>query len=401
MRRGQTHRTSAPLVILLIGLVLILYVLFLPPEMREEILSGTPGGQQGGGYPPGYNPGYPGARGEIILQKFIGTVTPLGAGSVEHAIPTATVYTAINTEEIKFIDSMLVKRSAFTRQEGQLSFRADPSLGRNYLLTFNVDEAKGPLIVSLNGNIIFERFVTSRSPEPIRLPQEFIEAENTVTFTTISPGWAFWDANRYRLRNVLVSGDILDFSGATASQHFTITPDEHEQVEKGVLELIPQCDPRQGGRLSVQLNGQMLYAGLPDCGVPMSVDIPRDLLRPGDNSVTFISNRGSYLVERVRVVTQLEEQHHSTYYFNLPPDMFQQLNVFAGRLILTLRFSEGNELKRGVVVVNGYKHAFETRNFFYQATIDPNVLIPNANALQILPQQERLDIAELRVEIVA
>jgi len=74
--------------------------------------------------------------------------------------------------------------------------------------------------------------------------------------------------------------------------------------------------------------------------------------------------------------------------------------VFAGRVLLTLRFSEGNQLKRGVVVINGYKHAFETSGFHYQATVDPNVLIPNANALQILPQDQKLEVAEMRVELV-
>lgn len=398
MRRGQQYRNSAAVTVMLIGLVLILYILFLPPAQREQLLSGD--GQPSQPTQPGYAGPGPGPIGEIILMKQVGTLSPLSSNTVEHPMPTTTVYTQVNTNELKFIDSMQVERSAFSQQEGQLTFTADASLGRNYLLTFNVDEAQGPLIITLNGNIIFERAITSRSPEPIRLPQEHIEAENTLRFSTLSPGWQFWEANRYVLRNILVSGDMLDYSGARSNQFFTVTPDEYERLEKGILEFVPQCDPRQGGRLTVQLNGKMLYAGLPDCGVTMQLDIPKEYLQPGNNGVMLISDMGSYTVERLRAVSILEEEQHPTFYFNLPPDMFSQVNTFAGRLFLTLRFSEANELKRGVVVVNGYKHAFETRNLWYQATIDPNVLIPNANTLQVLPQGETLHVPELRVEIV-
>jgi len=312
-RHGQAFRSGAPLIVLFIGLVLILYVLFLPPADREALLSGSPGGNSG--YPPaGY--GDPGVvpRGEIILNKFVGTLNPLGSGRIEHPLPTTTVFTAINTQEVKFIDSLVIKQSAFSKQESVLTFLSDPNLGRNYLLTFNVDEAQGPLIITLNGNVIFERVVTSRSPEPIRLPQEFLQAENTIAFYTVSPGWAFWDANGYSLRNILVSGDILDYSGATANQHFTITPDEYERLSKGVLELVPQCDPRQGGRLSVQINGRILYAGLPDCGVVLRIDVPKENLQPADNALMFISNAGSYTAERVKVVSILEEDQHPTSY---------------------------------------------------------------------------------------
>lgn len=398
-RRGQQMRGSAPLLVLLIGLILILYVLFLPPEDREALLSGSSGVSPGNpGYaPPGYGVA---PRGEVILQKFIGTIHPLGGAQVEHPIPTTTVYTSINTQEVKFIDSLVVRRSAFSNENQALTFMADPSLGRNYLLTFNVDEAQGPLIITLNGNVIFQRDLTSRSPEPIKLPQEFIQAENTIAFETTTPGWAFWEAHGYRLRNILVSGDLMDFSGATSNQFFTITPDEYERATKGVLEFVPQCDPRQGGRLSVQVNGRLLYGGLPDCGVVMRIDIPKEQLQPGNNALMFIGNIGSYTIERIKAITILEQEQHPTFYFNLPPDMFQQIDMFAGRLLLTLRFSEGNELKRGVIVVNGYKHAFETGGFHYQATIDPNVLIPNANAIQVLPQDSALQIPEMRMELV-
>lgn len=398
-RRGQVFRSSTSIVVLLIGMIIILYILFLPPAEREALLSGGGGGggYYGGGgvVPPG-----PAGGGVILMDKYVGTLHAAGSGSVEHAIPSTTVFTAVNTEEVKFIDSLLVKQSAFTKQDATLTFRADTSVGKNYLLTFNVEEASGPLYIYLNGHPLFERVITSKSPEPIKLPQEYLQLENTLTFRTGSSGWAFWEANFYEMRNILVSADVTNYQASSSEQHFTITPDEYAQLEKGVLEFVPQCDARQAGRLSVTINGQLLFAGYIDCGVLTRQDISLDLLNVGDNRLGFTSNQGSYLVDRIKVVSMLDQEEHPVFYFNLPPDMFQQANAFAGQVVMTLRFTDGNSVKRGSVVVNGYQDTFQTQQFFYQAALDPNILIPNANSIQIIPQDETLNIAELRVELL-
>jgi hypothetical protein len=306
----------------------------------------------------------------------------------------------VNTQEVKFIDSILVKQSAFSKEEGQLTFKADPSLAQNYLLTFNVDQAQGPLIITLNGHSIFERAITTKSPEPIKLPQEYIQPDNTILFNAGSAGWQFWSANTYQLRNVLVSADVTSYEGATAEQHFTLLPDEYQGMEKAVLEFAPECDPKQSGKLTINVNGRLLYAGFIDCGTLVSEDIAKEMLNAGDNGLSFTSDQGSYTIDRVKVISNLKQQEYPTFYFNLPPDMFQQANVFAGRVVLTLRFTEGNSLKQGTIIVNGYQDSFQTNSYYYQAALDPNVLIPNANSIQIAPQDASLNVAELRVEML-
>jgi len=396
-RRGD-YRASTPVVVLLIGLILILYILFLPPTQREELLSGAPG-TGGGSYvvPPG---GGPVGGGVTLMDKYVGTLHSLGPGEVEHSIPTTTVFTSTNTEEVKFIDSMLVKKGAFTEQVADLSFNADMGVAKNYLLTFNVDKARGPLLISLNDHPIFERVITTRSPEPIKLPQEYLQQENTLVFSTDSTGWAFWQANTYDLRNILVSADVTRYENSQAEQHFTIPPEEYEQMESGTLEFVPQCDPGQTGRLTVTVNGQLVYAGFIDCGVLTSQDVAKELLNAGDNRVSFTSSQGSYTLDRVRFTSKLAQQDYPVFYFNLPPDMFQQANVFAGRVVLTLRFTEGNQDKQGSVIVNGFQDSFSTSGYYYQATLDPNVLIPNANSIQLIPYSGSLHVAELRVELL-
>lgn len=396
-RRGAEFRASTPLVILLVGVVIILYILFLPPAQREALLSGTeaPGGIYGAGGGPVAT-----GTGVTLMDKYVGTLLDQGPGTVEHSIPSTTVFTAVNTEEVKFIDSMLVKKGAFSSQEATLTFKADPTLGKNYLLTFNVDAAKGPLLISLNGHPIFERAITTRSPEPIKLPQEYLRTDNTLTFHAGSAGWAFWTANTYELRNVLVSADVTSYQDSSSEQHFTITPDEYQKMDKAILEMVPQCDPKKAGRLSVNVNGQPLFAGFIDCGVLTRQDVAKTLLNAGDNRLGFTSNQGSYTIDRIKVSSVLKQSDYPVLYFNLPPDMFEQANVFAGRVVVTIRFADGNTAKQGAIVVNGYKDTFQTSDYYYQATLDPNILIPNANSIQLIPVNGALNVPELRVELL-
>ena len=131
-RHGAAFRTSTPLVIMLIGLILVLYLLFLTPTEREALLNG--GKAPTGGYNPGTG-GYGGAPvsgGTMLMDKYIGTLLVHGAGTIDHSLPSTTVFTAVNTEELKFIDSMIVKQGAFSKQEGVIVFRADTSVSRNY-----------------------------------------------------------------------------------------------------------------------------------------------------------------------------------------------------------------------------------------------------------------------------
>lgn len=391
-RRGQTFRASAPLLILLIGAVLVLYILFLPPAQREALLSGT-GGTGGGGV-------ISSGASTVIMDKYLGTLLPSSGNAVEHPVPSTTVFVATNTKELKEIDSLLIKRSAFSRQDAEVVFTADTSVSKNYLLTFNVEQANGPLFISLNGHAIYERVITKRSPEPISLPREYLQAENTLTFSSGSVGWNFWSSNTYALRHVLITADVTDYQGSTSEQHFTITPEEHQKMEKATLQFVPQCDPKKTGRLNVALNGNSLYNGFLDCGVLTSQDVAKELLNIGDNRISFTSSEGAYTIDRIKITSLLKQQEYPVLYFNLPPDMFEQANVFAGRVVITLRFSEGNSLKQGSIIVNGFQDTFSTKNYYYQATLDPNVLIPNANSIQIVPQNGALNIPEVKVEMI-
>ena len=399
-KSAQTNASSAAVLVALIGLLLIGYILTISPADRAALLQGSGGGYGGSGGG-GYGGGYGGSGPLLIMTETPGTLKIQPSPVVEHSLPSTTVFTSVNTLVIKELSSLRIKNSLFTRNGGIFTFDVDGIAAERFLLSFNVDDAKGNLIIVLNGKEIFNEYVTEKSPQPIVLPQDYLkDGENELVFLAGDVGYKFWTSNRYQLRNILVSADAIDFRAATSEQLFNLPQQEFSQLEYAQVTFIPECDPRAAGRLIIDVNGKLIYSGYPDCGVLNKIDVGQDLLVSGSNKVLFVSDQGSYLLDRIRIVSYLQEQDYPVYYFNLPLELYESLDVGDGQLLLTMRFADYRPEKRGEVTINGFVQAFQASEYVYQAAIDPNILLPGPNTIQVLPHVDVLNVAELRIEMI-
>lgn len=398
-RKAQANASSAAILVALIGLLLIGYVLTIPPADREALLNtGETGGYGSNGRLPAYTGNTAGPL--VVMIETPGTLELQASPVVEHAIPSTTVFTATNTVAVKELSSLYLKNSLFSRQAASFRFNTSNLQSERFLLTFNVEEAQGDLIITLNGNLIYHQTVTERSPQPILLPQDYIREENELVFSTSGVGYRFWSRNEYQLRNVLISTDAVDFRGAVSEQHFAMPEQEYNQLEYAQLSLIPECDPRHAGRLVMEINGRLIYSGYPDCGILNKIDLSKEFVRAGDNRVVFVSEEGSYLLDRIQVISYLQEQNHPVYYFNLPLDIYEPLDIGDAQLILTMRFADYRAEKRGEIIINGFVESFQAGEYVFQAALDPNIIVPGPNTIQIIPHVNKLDIAELRIEMI-
>ncbi len=417
-RRGQ-GASGAAILIAIIGGMFVLYILFLPPSFREELLFGDQaGGGQGGG--PSVTGGgsggvFAGYGPTLILTAVPGTLRLQRSPVEEHTIPSATIFTSVQTQEIKSIDSALVKSGVFSSRGLEITFEASKGTG-NYLLSFNVPKAaSSPLRVEVNGQPLFERILTPGTPPPIMIPADIlVEGENRITLSTEGVGLAFWKSNAYYLTNILISADTVDTSGSMSQQTFSVSEREMLTMERAELQFVPECDPRKAGRLTVQLNSRFvrgednqtiqlpntLYTGFVDCGVLFKTEVPREFLQQGVNTMLFASDGGQYVIDRIKLLVYLPENDYPVYYFNLAPDMFDALDQGASVARLTLNFADYRVLKRGEVVINGFVQSFETNDLGYQALIDPAILTPGPNSIQVIPRVDALNVAEVRVELL-
>ncbi len=417
-RRGQTASGSAVLIAIIAGF-LLLYILFLPPAERDQLLFGGDGGfggqswsggGSGGGSFTQYGP-------VLVLTETPGTLRFLRSPIQEHNIPTSTIFTRINTQVVKSIDSGIVKNGIFAKKDMSIPFTPGKEGSGNYLLSFSLEEAgSGPLRILINGNQIYERPIREPSPPPIQLPTDyFVEGENVITLQTDDTGLAFWQPNAYKLRNIQISADVIDQSGSVSEQTFSVSEEEIGAFRAAQLEFIPDCDPSNAGRLVVHLNDRLvrdsdnntftvpniLYTGLVDCGVRFKTDVPKEYLRVGENRLFMAAVQGGqYVVDNIKLTLEMRQSDYPVYYFNLPMEMYEGIDLGYGQLVLTMTFTDYRNVKSGEVVVNGFVQSFSTQDYVWQAVIDPGIINPGPNTIQIAPHVDRLDVAELKLEIV-
>ncbi len=389
-RRGQSA-SGAAVVIIIITVLIIMYILFLPPEDRAALL-----GEESNGVVPG------GPSGSVstLFSKNVGRLYPPGDNMIEHTLPSFLVFTVTNANELKRTDSIYVKNSAFGDDIGEMIFFFDPKTMDDAKLSFNVKKHDGRLMIRLNDYDVFDSEVTESSPQPIKLPKEYLLSKNRLVFLVSEPGAAFWRINEYELENLLVSAKVTDYSAASSEQHFSISKSEYEKLEGATLEFLPDCPPREEGLVQILINSRVVYTSYPDCGIKTRIEVSKDFLKSGDNILVANTNSGSFLMDVPKITTSMKETVTPVFYFNVGQQLIDL--VYSGRrgVAITMRFADSDSLKRGTLDVNGFKMFFETQDIIYRVPADPESLMLGSNAIKIVPQSGPIDVAELRVDVI-
>ncbi|MFH1916415.1 MAG: hypothetical protein ABIJ21_04065 [Nanoarchaeota archaeon] len=392
MKKKGQNASGAAVLVAAIAAILIAYILFLPPAERDALL-----GDGNGGTYPGGTPGGTGTHQPVTLfQQNIGTISLAETNSIEHSVPSIKVLTQIAANEIRRVDSLYVKRGAFEEVQKDVKFSLEPFASQNLLLSYNVKKGKGRLIISLNGEEIHNDEIAKGSPDPIRLDENLIGKDNVLTFGVSSPGGAFWNLNEYQLEEVVVSGDVTDYSRTGAEQHFSISDNEYQNLERGELKYNPGC--QYATTLIVSLNGQPTFSGIPRCNAINTLELAKNRLNPGDNYLTFEAPAGSYDVTGIKLKTYLNKPINQVYYFDLPPELFDYLYKREMQAYAFISFPEEGTTKQGTFTLNSHKQSFKTTDSTYTLRIS-SYLKEGTNSLMITPAGSSLEVAELVVEL--
>jgi len=314
-KRGQTAGSAAAFVAI-ITVLIILYILFLPPDIRTELL--------GDSNPSGTNGNSDNANTQVLLQQNVGTVTYINTNEKTYDIPTTRIYSPTSGQVLKNVPSVMLRYALFDHEKS--SYDMDVALDRaattNVLLSFNVKDYQGPLTIKLNGKEIFSGEIDSNSPKPILLDHSSLLDSNTVTFSVPSPGWAFWKVNKYTIENIQVTGDVTDYTNALAKQNFVISQSEKDNLEKVTLFFYPYCDLKSVGSLEIDLNGGKIYDSVADCGTRTFAELNVNDIVAGSNELRFYSSKGSYTLDNMNIQTEMKKPAYKTYYFDMKKEQF-------------------------------------------------------------------------------
>lgn len=391
-KKGQSEPTGAPVatLVVVIALLMILYILFIPPAERAELLGENDSDKDD-------RRGRSFGDDEILIEESPGRLDFLSKDEIEHALPTVNIYTRTEGQVIDREAALFVSRSLFSSESENFTFDIpDLDNTENVLLAFNVNQGEGRLRIRLNGFEVYDG-LPGASPDPVPLRAKNLEERNQLVFEVSSPGLAFWRTNNYALEDIRIIADVTSVTAQEAKNVFLVSATEKENVERATLKFSPDCNINEVDKLNVFINGVNLYSGVPDCGIGIiPIEFDEAILRDGSNELVFRTDRGAYFIDHIIIESELEEVEYPTYYFELSEEEYQDVKDNSSELRLELDFVDVTKIKEGEIEFNGRLSRFDTDDINYTKDLARDAVRGN-NALQVRPKKSSLEIRDLRI----
>lgn len=387
-RKAQATGGSAALLVAIIAAMILLYILFLPPEERAKILDGTD-----------TKTGIITSNTSILLKENPGRLDLLKKRTLEHKIASFNLLSVTESELIKDLNTVYAEKSVFSEKPITLQFDINNVENMdNVILSFMTKQASGRLTIILNGNVISDAsHDEGTNSDPIKISKNLLSKTNTITFQVSSPGVLFFKTNKYELTNVRIYGDVTDISGLTNTQNIFLTEQEDNFLEKGTLTFMPGCEQLDASKLSVYLNEQELYSGIPTCDFPIKLEISPGRLLSGENKVKFTSDKGSFNIDQATFISNLKELVHPTYYFEVSENLYKHILNNSVDVNMTVTFVSSSNFEDVEVELNGRKFSIDNKKRIYNQNIDGYLREEN-NAITLRPLDGAVEVVELKVQ---
>lgn len=315
MHKGQSSSSAAAFIAIMTVLI-ILYILFLPVNIREDLLGDNTGEISNGGNSAAQE------NTVTLLKETVGKVTYIKDTEKYYDIPTVRIYAPTSGQLLKGTSSIYLINALFDKEKSIyiMNFDIDKRSTKNVVLSFNVREHTGPLAISLNDREIFNGEISA--DKFIKISDSDLYATNTLTFSVPSPGVIFWRANKYNIENIQLTADVTDYSSSSAIQQFTITNTEKENLESVTLYFRPMCTPSETGPLDIEFNNRIIFNSAADCGTRSFANLDINNVYAGSNELRFSVEKGSYLLDNLEVKVSLKEPVYKTYFFDIDDQFF-------------------------------------------------------------------------------
>jgi len=386
--RAQVSGTSAAVLVAIITVLIIIYILFLPPKERAELLGENISTIDGISI----------SGNATLLSVSPGRLDYLPQKEVEHTLPTVNLFTTTKAEVLESRQSLYVKNAWFDKSFANMTFSvSDLPNTKNVMLVFNVKKYSGRLLLKLNGYDIVDNEYTTPNIEPIQLPERLLKDVNTIEVSVSGVGWRFWRTNEYILEDIKIAADITDISTREATIPFQVSSTEKNNLDRVYVKFFADCEVKEVGPLNIYLNTNRIFSSVPDCGIARSLEVSPYLLLSGDNTLIFKTEKGSYLIDNIIVKSQLKAMTYPTYYFEANESVYD--NVVDGKIdvVLYFEFVDDIEKKKAELWINNHQRGFDTTAREY--TMNINTLIKEGNNVIEIKPKAILDIVNMKVYV--
>lgn len=269
----------------------------------------------------------------------------------------------------------------------------EPEKTENIMLSFQTLERAGELIITLNGQPIFQGYIPVQNPPPVILPKQLLRSTNQLEFSVTG---GFFSKKKYALTDIKVVGELVETERQTSSSTFTISESEKDHLDNAFLDFYAICEQQDVGPVTIELNGKAVYSSTPSCDSINRQDLYKEDLRESKNTLTFKITKGSYRFENIRVRTILKPVKSYIDYFTLKSELYDDILDRDFRVILRMEFVDDGEKKQAQLNVNGKFDAINQIDPEYEKDITTLVREGN-NYVEIKPFTE-LNIVKLTIK---
>jgi len=393
-KRGVGGAKDVAILVAVIGLLMIVYVLLLPPSEREDLLNITDGDSDINGDTNGDKGDYY----KTLLLERPGTVYPFEEDEAKHDINQVNIFVRTEPEMINLPDYLTISISSFSRQDQNLFFSVENLKNlKKVVLNFNVKNSIGILKIELNGNKIFEGGINTGT-RLVNLPTHYLRSNNELKFSLSSPGILFWKENIYVLEDIRVKQEFERINPREV-RTFIVNGDEYDALEKSKLNYNIYCNSLKTDNtlFKIYLNDEVLSSEAIACTAgSKTIEIDEDIIEEGNNELTFVIEDGDFLINNIEVMNELSEKTYKTYYFSIDSDDYEDVIGEEKDVILKMSFS-GENKRKAKIVLNDYDLHIDTMDDTYSKDIS-DLVDRDENIITIIPDEE-FEIDSLRVAI--
>ena len=339
MRAQQNNAGPAAALVILTGLFIILYILFLPPADRAALIGGATGDTQD---PTVVDPL------DRLLDESLGQITPLRESSETRNLNAFTLLARGEYTPIFSSGSAEVFTSRYDRRTYERTFMLE-AVPTDARMSISFSEVSGSIRVYVNNQEVYSGRPLSRSNKQI-LDLPITQGINTVRIESAERWW-FWGSNSAQIDSVQIIANVYSPQTARAEQVFSMPSENRQHLERATLRFLLSCDtPSQ--QLIIRVNDALVGSQSYQCESPQEIEIPRSALQD-TNTLRFEASSGVVSVHAPTIRFFYERALDPLYYFHLREDQWRDLRE--GRKEARLYFSfvrDGNE-KDIIADVNG------------------------------------------------
>jgi hypothetical protein len=389
MKRGQAGNIAT--LISLIALFMLVYILLLPQETRDDLLQRE--GDRTGFLNEDVVEGL-----DLLFSKNIGDVSPLRQSrGILHTLSGVNLFTDVENEIVTLANDIKFSRSVASENSQEvtfpLEFPGDVNKAELYVV---VGDVRGDMIVVLNGREIFNSDVESNTQEIIQLPLSLLTEVNIVEFKSANPGGLFWQTNEHKLREVRLRKQV-EIKNRISERVISIPASETKDLEKAVLSFSVFCSQNERDLLILKVNGKRVYSDVPFCNLRrVEIEIDRDFVKSGSNDIIFETD-GDYIIEEVEWQSLLKGERASEYAFDIDIEAYKNVRRGSSDVFLVFDFALSDDRKAFDIYVNGEK--FEVSTLDDTHTIIISDFLENGSNLLRLRPRNSFEIIEMRVEL--